>query len=125
MEFIHKFVLYAALGFLGASLILPGLFEIIKTIPDSGAQPSESVDAKNQLRALYGMMVGVGIMAFWICLYLEQSRSLMIVLGYILLMVAAARIYSIIVDGIPGTMNWAYMVIELVLGGLFLVWPPE
>lgn len=125
MDFVHKFVLYAALGFLGVSLIVPGLIEIIKTIPDGGVRPSESVDAKNQFRALNGMMMGVGIMAFWTCFYLEQSRSLIIVLGYILLMVAAARLFSIIVDGFPGTMSWLYLAVELVLGSLFLVWPPK
>lgn len=125
MDLIHKVVLYAALGFLGLSLVLPGLHEIIKTIPDNAPYAPETADAKNQFRALNGMMMGVGIMAFWICFYLEESRNLIIVLGYIVLMVAAARIYSIVVDGFPSAKTWAYMVIELVLGSLFLMWPPN
>ncbi|MGR9115274.1 MAG: DUF4345 domain-containing protein [Gammaproteobacteria bacterium] len=125
MDLTHKFVLYAALGFLGVSLILPGLYEIIKNIPDNGPSTPVSSDAKNQLRALNGMMMGVGIMALWTCFYLEQSRSLIIVLGYILLMVAAARIYSVVVDGLPSAMTWSYLAIELVLGSLFLMWPPS
>lgn len=124
MDLIHKSVLYASLGFLGIMLVLPGLYEIIKTLPNEDTRTPEVADAKNQLRALNGMMVGVGIMAFWICFYLEESRSLIIVLGYILLMVAAARIYSFVVDGLPSAMTWSYMAVELILGSLYLVWPP-
>ncbi|MGR9052569.1 MAG: DUF4345 domain-containing protein [Gammaproteobacteria bacterium] len=124
MAFIHTLILYSGLGVLGIGLVLPGLMEIFKNVPVNGLYHPATVDAKNQLRALNGMMTGVGLMAIWICFDLEASRQLVIGLGSILLTVAAARLLSFVIDGIPSPATWAYMAVELILGGLFLLWPP-
>ena len=125
MDLTHKTALYLALGFVGISLIIPGLIEIFKPHPGSTGLILETIDAKNQLRALNAMMTGIGCMAIWACTDLVHSRNLVLSLGGILMMVVIARIYSSMVDKFPGTMTWVYTVIELLLSQLFLIWPPH
>ncbi len=124
MILLHKFVLYGLLGFLGISLLLPGLIELFKVRPGNSGILSTNTDARNQFRALHGMMAGLGILAFWACLDIEGSRNLVLGLGVIMAMLVIARGYSIIVDGLPGTMSMVYLVVELTLALVFLLWPP-
>ena len=124
MILLHKLVLYGLLGFLGVSLLLPGLIELFKVQPGSSDMVLTTTDARNQFRALHGMMAGLGILAFWACLDIEGARSLVLGLGVIMAMLVVARGYSILVDGIPGTMSMVYIVTELALALVFLLWPP-
>lgn len=124
MVLLHKFVLYGLLGFLGISLILPGLMELFKVHPGSFDLVLTSTNARNQFRALHGMMVGLGILAFWACLDIENSRGLVLGLGVVMAMLVIARAYSILVDGMPGMMSLVYLITELVLATVFLLWPP-
>ncbi len=82
------------------------------------------MDAKNQFRALNGMMTGIGLMALAACIELEKARFLVLALGGILLLVFAARMYSIIIDGNPGLMTIVYATVELLLALIFFMWPP-
>ena len=70
------------------------------------------------------MMAGLGILAFWACLDIEGSRCLVQGLGVIMAMLVMARGYSIVVDGMPGTMSMVYLFVELTLALVFLIWPP-
>ena len=124
MSLLHKLLLYSSLGFVGISLVIPGLIEIIKTQPGSPGLVPETMDAKNQFRALNGMMTGIGLMALAACIELEKARFLVLALGGILLLVFAARMYSIIIDGNPGLMTIVYATVELLLALIFLMWPP-
>ena len=124
MLLIHKLVLYALLGFLGISLVFPGLMELFKVQPGSPDSMLTTTDARNQFRALHGMMVGLGILALWACLDIESSRGLVLGLGVIMAMLVIARGYSIFVDGMPGMMNLVYLVVELALAMVFVLWPP-
>ncbi len=124
MILLHKLVLYGLLGFLGVSLLLPGLIELFKVQPGSSDMVLTTTDARNQFRALHGMMAGLGILAFWACLDIEGSRNLVLGLGGIMAMLVMARGYSIVVDGMPGTMSMVYLVVELTLALVFLLWPP-
>ena len=124
MSLLHKLLLYSSLGFVGISLVIPGLIEIIKTQPGSPGLVPETMDAKNQFRALNGMMSGIGLMALAACIELEKARFLVLALGGILLLVFAARMYSIIIDGNPGSMTIVYATVELLLAIIFLMWPP-
>ncbi len=124
MSLLHKLLLYSSLGFLGISLVLPGLIEMIKNQPGSPGLIPETMEAKNQFRALNGMMTGVGLMALAACIDLEKARILVFALGGILLLVFAARMYSFIVDGLPGWTTVFYAAIELLLAVIFLMWPP-
>ena len=54
----------------------------------------------------------------------ERSRMLVMGLGLVMLAVVISRLYSILVDGPPGAIGFAYLGIEAVLGGVFLFWPP-
>ena len=83
-----------------------------------------TTDARNQFRALHGMMAGLGILALWACLDIEGSRNLVLGLGVIMAMLVVARGYSIVVDGMPGTMSMVYLAAELTLALVFLLWPP-
>lgn len=124
MILLHKLVLYGLLGFLGVSLLLPGLIELFKVQPGSSDLVLATTDARNQFRALHAMMAGLGMLACWACLDIEGSRSLVLGLGVIMAMLVIGRSYSIIVDGMPGTMSLVYLVAEFTLALVFLLWPP-
>ncbi|MGR9100709.1 MAG: DUF4345 domain-containing protein [Gammaproteobacteria bacterium] len=125
MSLIHKLVLYASLLVLGLSLVVPGLIEMVKPQPGNTELLPGSVDAKNHFRALNGMMIGIGIIAFWACFDLGQARTLIFTLGCILLLVVIARLYSLIVDGSPSSATWLYLFFELFFAVVFLAWPPK
>ena len=124
MSFLHKLVLLASMGFLGISLVIPGLIEMFKLQPGSPGLLPETVDAKNQLRALNGLMTGLGFLALWACVDLERTRILVLALSGILLLVVIARFYSFCIDGLPGLMTWVYVIIEFLLAVIFIAWPP-
>ena len=124
MILLHKLVLYGLLGFLGISLLLPGLMELFKVQLGSSDMVLTTTDARNQFRALHGMMAGLGILAFWACMDIEGSRNLVLGLGVIMAMLVMARVYSLLVDGMPGTMSMLYLFSELALALVFLLWPP-
>lgn len=125
MTVVHKIVLCTCLIFLAMSLILPGLIEVFKLKAGFGGLLPETVEAKNQFRAMNGMMAGMGILALWSCIDFENSRTIVMMLGAVLLVVAAARVYSVFVDGVPGLMSWVYLAIEMVFSAVFLLWPPD
>ena len=124
MSIAHKLVLYAALLFVGISLIVPGLLEIIKTQAGIPGLIPETVVAKNQFRALHGMMLGLGLLAIWACMDLADAKHLVMAIGLVLLMVALARIYSFWNDGAPDAASFIYVALELSFAGLFMLWPP-
>ena len=124
MELTHKLILYTSLAFLGFSLVIPGLFEMFRTHPENSGIFPQTIDAKNQLRALNGMMTGIGFLSLWACVDLQRSRIIVIALGAILLLVVIARIYSIVIDNFPGLISCFYVFIEFSLCMLFLLWPP-
>lgn len=121
----HKLVLYGSLGLLGASLIIPGVMVMLSLEVSHGGLFAEPPDGSNQLRALYGMMTGVGVVALWACLDLKQAHSLVTSLGIIMALGGVARCYSILVDGVPGLMTLLYLGVELLLAAIFLLWPPS
>ena len=124
MVLAHKLLLYVLLGFLGISLVFPGLMELLKVQPGNSAFVLTTTDAKNQFRALHGMMAGLGILALWACLDLEGSRMIVLGLGVIMAMLVIARGYSVVMDGMPGMMSLVYLGAELGLALVFLLWPP-
>ena len=124
MILIHKLALYSLLGFLGISLIFPGLMELFKVPPGEPDYVLNTTDARNQFRALHGMMTGLGIIALCACWDLESSRSLVLGLGVIMAVLVVARSYSMLMDGIPGIMSLVYIAAELFLALVFLLWPP-
>ena len=56
---IHKLTLYALLGLLGVSLVFPGLAGIFGHKVGTTWLVADTVDARNHLRALNGMMTAV------------------------------------------------------------------
>ncbi len=124
MNILHKLVLYGLLGLVGVSLLLPGLMEMLKLQPGSPGLTPATLDAKNQFRALQGMMAAVGMLALWACVELEHARVLVLALGIIMLATVVARVYSLSVDGLPGAMTLVYLVVETLLAVAFLIWPP-
>lgn len=124
MVLIHKIVLYGLLGVVGISLLIPGLMALLKLEPGNQGLMLFSTDAKNQFRALYAMMAGVGVLALWACMDLEGARTLVLSLGIIMTLTAFARCYSIFVDGVPSATSQRYLFTETVLALVFLLWPP-
>ncbi len=122
---LHKLVLYAALGFAGFSLAIPGVLEVLGW-SNAGNSPLEakSVSARSHLRGLNAMMAAIGALALWACLDLTQSRRLVIALGVVFAAVALARLYGIVVDGLPDQRTAIYLAVEITLAVLFLLWPP-
>ena len=124
MSFLHRIILYSLLGILGLSLVLPGLTELFRSTSGKTWLVAESLDAGNQLRAFNGMMLGIGLIAFWCLFDLQNARMLVLALGVVLVPVIIGRIYAIFVDGVPGIMSWVYLCIEIVMAAAFLAWPP-
>jgi hypothetical protein len=46
------------------------------------------------------------------------------VLGALMVFLVIARIYSTIVDGVPGRASKIYLGVEAISGAIFLAWPP-
>ncbi len=123
MTTLHKSVLYISLAFLGSSLLFPGLMTAVSQW--EGDLVTTPLDFQNQLRALNGMMVAVGVLSFWCCFDLENKRQLVRALGLILLLTGVARVYSLSVDGMPGWLTNIYITVEFLLAFLLLLWPPK
>ncbi|WP_250658310.1 DUF4345 domain-containing protein [Alkalimarinus coralli] len=120
----HHIILYIALIFLGGSLLVPGLMSILSPIWE-GTPLTIGVDVRNQMRALNGMVTAVGAISFWCCFNLQDKRQLVRALGLILLFAGLAKVYSMLVDGVPGLYSSIYLIAEFSLAFLFLVWPPK
>ena len=124
MSALHQLVLYVSLGCLGLSLLVPGLADAFRLTTGQKWLVAADVDASNQLRALSGMMAAIGTIALWACWDLPTARSLVTALGVIMVFLVVARIYSMVVDGIPGLASNVYLGVEAALGTMFLIWPP-
>jgi hypothetical protein len=124
MSALHQLTLYVSLGFLGLSLLVPGLADAFRVTTGQKWLVAGDVDARNHLRALNGMMAAVGMIALWACWDLPMARTLVTALGAIMAFLVVARIYSMVVDGVPGLANNVYLGVEAALGAVFLGWPP-
>ena len=124
MSALHQLILYVSLGFLGLSLLVPGLAEAFRVTTGQKWLVAADVDASNHLRALNGMMAAVGMIALWACWDLPTARTLVTALGAIMVFLVVARIYSMVVDGVPGLASNVYLGVEAALGTMFLGWPP-
>jgi hypothetical protein len=124
MSAAHQAILYVSLVFLGLGLALPGLMDTLRPTMGNKWLIAADVDAKGHLRGLNGMMTATGVIALWACWDLPNARSLVEALGAVMVFVAAARIYSIFVDGFPNLTGKLYLGVEATLGAIFLGWPP-
>ncbi len=124
MSLGHMGVLYSLLVLLGVSLLAPGLSGMLRVNIGRTWLIADEADARSHLRGLNAMMAAIGMLALWACWDLERSRMLVLGLGLVMLVVVISRLYSILVDGPPGTASVTYLGIEAVLGGVFLFWPP-
>ncbi len=120
----HKLLLRGLLGFLGISLVVPGVVELFAVLPGNADLMPIGTDGKNQYRALHGMMAGLGVLALWACFDIVHARALVQGLGLIMALLVAARAFSIVVDGVPGPASLLYLLTELTLAIIFLRWPP-
>lgn len=123
MSSVHRLLFRALLGFLGVSLLLPGLFEMFRPSPGSGLIP-QSVDARNQLRALHGMMAALGALALWVFRDPDRSRTLVLALGAVMAFLSVSRLYSLLADGVPSPKTLSYLLVEAAMAIAFLGWPP-
>jgi hypothetical protein len=124
MTLVHKLVLWGLLGFLGVSLLVPGVMNMVRRDEGTVWLIAETVDAKNHLRALNAMMAALGAVALWACWDLERARLAVLGLGVVMAALVVARIYSMVVDGVPGPMTMVYLACEAVMAAVFLAWPP-
>ena len=124
MKPAHALTLYILLGFLGISLIIPGLMGVFRLSEGSRWLFAETVDAKNHLRALNGMMTAMGIVALWACLDITEARGIVIALGLVMMALVVARLYSMAIDGLPGGLTMLYLIVEALMATIFLTWPP-
>lgn len=124
MTMVHMGVLYSLLGLLGLSLVGPGLAGTFGSGVGRTWLIADAADARSHLRGLNATMAAVGMVALWACWDLERSRALVLALGLIMAVLVVARLYSILVDGAPGTTTLTYLAVEALLAGVFLLWPP-
>lgn len=124
MPLAQKIVLWALLGFLGLSLLVPGVMNVVRKTEGTAWLIAETVDAKSHLRALNAMMAALGLVALWACWDLERARLAVLGLGVVMAALVAARIYSIVVDGMPSPTTLVYLAVEAAMAAVFLLWPP-
>ncbi len=120
----HKIVLLALLGFLGLSLVVPGVLNVVRKDHGTPWLVAQTVDAGSHLRALNAMMAVVGLAALWACWDLERARLVVLGLGVTMAALVAARLYSIVVDGWPQPTTLVYLAVEAAMAAVFLLWPP-
>ncbi|MCU7852009.1 MAG: DUF4345 domain-containing protein [Candidatus Thiodiazotropha sp. (ex Monitilora ramsayi)] len=106
----------------GLSLLVPGLVEMFTLT--LAVTDERAISQINQSRALHGMMAGLGLLSCIACFYLEQARILVMGIGFTLVLVVVARLYSLVLDGLPDNVMLFYLVIELLLALIFLFLPP-
>ncbi len=125
MSGLQALILYALLGLLGLSLLVPGLVEVLRAAPgtDSGLA-TLTVAGRSHLRGLNAMMAALGLVALWACWDLEHARTQVLVLGLVMAMVVAGRLCSLWQDGFPGPVTAGYLLVEVVMAVAFLGWPP-
>ncbi|RMD61680.1 MAG: DUF4345 domain-containing protein [Alphaproteobacteria bacterium] len=124
MSNVHAGVLYAALALLGLSLLGPGLVETFRRRTGHTWLIADSAEARSHLRGLHAMMTAVGMIALWALWDIERARAQVLALGVVLVALVVARLYSLLVDGFPGTTTLTYLTLEALLAALFLIWPP-
>ena len=124
MSAAHQAILYVSLMSLGLSLVVPGLTDTLRRATGSKWLIAADVGAKGHLRGLNGMMTAIGAIALWACWDLPNAGPLVEALGAVMVFVAAARIYSMVVDGFPNLTGQLYLGVEATLGAVFLAWPP-
>ncbi|MBV2123201.1 MAG: DUF4345 domain-containing protein [Candidatus Thiodiazotropha sp. (ex Ctena orbiculata)] len=122
MQKRHKWLLVALLVFFGLSMLMPGVMAMF--LPEPAGLNGQLVDQANQFRALHGMMAGLGVMACLACYRIERERTLVIGIGLTLALVVAARVYSLVSEGLPDWPILFYLVIESILALIFLRYPP-
>jgi hypothetical protein len=104
--------------------MLPGLWEVFRSSPHQSGLVPQHVDALNQLRAYNGMVVAVGFISGITIFNVERNRTLIIALATIMLFLAISRTISVFLDGVPGLLTLAYMLIEFLIAILLLVLLP-
>ncbi len=124
MTLVHQVILYLSLGFLGFSLLIPGLAGVFRASTGHKWLVARNVDAENHLRALNGMMAALGMISLWTCWDLPKAHFLVEALGALMVFLVVARVYSMVVDGVPGRASKIYLGVEAILGAIFLGWPP-
>lgn len=124
MTLVHQVILYLSLGFLGFSLLAPGLAGVFRASTGHQGLVARNVEGENHLRALNGMMAALGMISLWTCWDLPRARSLVEALGVLMVFLVVARVYSLVADGVPGRASKIYLAVEAILGAIFLGWPP-
>ncbi len=124
MSAAHMAVLYSLLVLLGLSLIGPGLAGAFRPGIGRTWLIADASDAKSHLRGLNAMMAGLGMVALWACWDLENARGLVLALGLVMAVLVVTRLYSLLVDGLPGSNTIIYLGVEVLLAAVFLGWPP-
>ncbi|RMF15086.1 MAG: DUF4345 domain-containing protein [Gammaproteobacteria bacterium] len=120
----HHALLMTCLIILALSCMTQALWEIFHRGHSATGLASPSPTARNQLRAYNGMLLGIGILAIWASVNLDQARQLVQALGVVLLPSALARLISFRIDGAPHWSSRLYYGVELGMGLIFLLWPP-
>ena len=122
MQNKHKWLLVVLLMLFGLSLLVPGAIAMFH--PEPAGLNTQTAAQANQFRALHGMMAGLGVMACLACYRIERERTLVMGIGFTLALVVAARIYSLLSEGLPDWPTLFYLAIELILALIFLRYPP-
>ncbi len=124
MSAAHMAVLYSLLVLLGLILIGPGLVSAFRPRVGLTWLIAEAPDAKSHLRGLNAMMAALGMVALWACWDLENARGQVMALGLVMAVLVVNRLYSLLLDGIPGSHTFITLGLEALLAAVFLGWPP-
>jgi uncharacterized protein DUF4345 len=83
--------------------------------------PLPSVSGRSELRTAYAGMFGATALLFFRTAYREEERNLALWLAVMIFgLFVLARVYSMVVDGIPNRLTMIYIVVEVI--GLVIPW---
>ncbi len=124
MSAAHMAVLYSLLVLLGLSMIGPGLLGAFRPRVGLTWLIAEATDAKSHLRGLNATTAALGMVSLWASCDQENARGQVLALGLVMAVLVVTRLYSLLIDGSPGSHTFVYLGLEALLAGVFLGWPP-
>ena len=123
MRKLDRTILCGVLLFLAVCLTYPGLMGIFNSSMQYHGLIAQNIDALNQLKSFYSLLLAIGLIALWCSYKPEKKRDLIIALGLIMVLSAISRGYSLIFDGMPSTETVVYLIVELLLAIIFISLP--
>ncbi len=86
------------------------------------AGPAAEISVDSHFRYLSGLLLGIGLVFWWMVPHIERHTALVRVLTVLVAMGGVGRLYGILTQGVPDAPMLGGLVMELVVTPLLCVW---